>query len=99
MRSAVCALLHASEIAVAVGGGSTADVSSRRQPQHLSYHPSCLRLGLCKSLYYRRFTTLLFSIRKLLRLNCQNSIKCLTAAGHSLFGTKKVLAGVGLVLV
>ena len=77
--------------------------------------PLAVNLSICLTIplafvldYVSHFTTLLFSIRTLLRLNCQNSIKCLPAAGHSLFCTlflalsfwhKKVFVGGGLVLV
>lgn len=56
--------------------------------------PLAVNLSICLTIplafvldYVSHFTTLLLSIRTLLRLNCQNSIKCLPAAGHSLFGT------------
>ena len=91
IRRAICALLHACESAVAVGGGSTADVSSRRQPQHLSYYPSCLRLGLCKPFYYITVVHPYASAPQLSKQYQMSAGRGALSFWHFLFGTKKSL--------
>ncbi len=107
--AAVCASVSVS-VVLSVRSYMRARVQLLWAEAVLRTSPLAVNLSICLTIplafvldYVSHFTTLLVSIRALLRLNCQNSIKCLPAAGTTFlalsFWHTKVFVWGGLVLV